>query len=110
MQRSVHNHNTYKYLELENPQYVDWEVTTVFYSACKLVDAQILQNNKRKPSNHLERNRLVKTEFPAIFEEYKYLYKLSISARYERDVDSGDKAHALNWYSTITNYLTSGAT
>ena len=105
MRKSVHDHDTYRYLELQNPQYTDWEITTIFYSACKLVDAQLVKNTKKRPSNHAERNRLVRTKFFEIHKEYYLLYRLSIMSRYDRNVGSGDKANALKWYRVIKSNL-----
>ena len=101
MGKSIHDYEVYEYLGLKNPQYLDWEITLIFYSACKFLDAEILKNGKKKPSNHVQRNRLVKTEFPAIYNQYSMLYKLSIVSRYVRDVEPGDKSDALKWYRAI---------
>ena len=109
MRQSIHNYDAHKYLELKNPQYVDWEINTIFYSACKLLDAHLVQNNRAKPSNHHKRGRLVEAEFPAISEEYQNLYELSMVSRYERSVGSDNKAHALKWYRVITDNFAPGA-
>ena len=104
MRKSIHNYDTYKYLELKNPQYLDWEITTIFYSACKLVDEQLVKKNI-KPSSHTQRNRLVMTKFSKICQEYRLLYQLSRMPRYGPRVRSSDKANALKWYSVIKSDL-----
>ena len=105
MQQSSHNYDAYKHIELANPKYIDWEINMLFYSACKLVDARLIRDNRAKPSNHRERNISVRTEFHSISKEYRRLYELSIASRYERSVDSEDKTHALEWHRAITNNL-----
>ena len=105
MRKSIHDYGVYEYLELKNPQYLDWEITLIFYSAGKFLDAALLKNGKKRPSNHVQRNRLVKTEFPAISNEYNMLYRLSIESRYERDVGSRDKSNALKLYRAIKSNL-----
>ncbi len=101
MRKSIHDYGVYEYLELKNPQYVDWEITLIFYSACKFLDAEILKSGKKKPLNHVQRNRLVKIEFPAISHKYNVLYRLSITSRYMHDVGSRDKSDALKLYRAI---------
>ena len=108
-QQSIHNYKVYKYLERESPLYIDWEITLIFYSSCKLLDAQIIKSKKLKPSNHFERNRMVKIEFPAIYKEYNHLYDISKISRYDRSVDSANKANALKWHHAIENAFTSHA-
>ena len=105
MRQSSHNYDAYKHIELTNPKYMDWEINMLFYSACKFVDARLIHDNGARLSSHRERNVSVRTKFPTISKEYRRLYELSIASRYERSVDSDDKAHALEWYRAITDSL-----
>ena len=106
-QQCIHNYKVYKHLKRESPLYIDWEITLIFYSSCKFLDAQIIKSKKLKPSNHFERNRMAETEFPAINKEYRQLYDISKVSRYDRSVGSADKANALNWPHAIENAFTS---
>ena len=63
------------------------------------------KKREKKPLNHVQRNRLVKTEFPAISNKYNTLYRLSIESRYERDVEPSDKSDALEWCRAIKSNL-----
>ena len=49
MRKSIHDYDVYEYLGLKNPQYLDWEITLIFYSACKFLDAALLKNGKKSP-------------------------------------------------------------
>ena len=99
-QKSAHNYGVYLYLNLKSPDYVDWEVILLFYSACKMIDAYFIKNGYRKPENHMERNRMVRTILVKIAKEYGKLYDLSKTARYDADVDARarDEAVALHAY------------
>lgn len=65
-QKSRHNYETYEYLNRKSPDYADWEVISLFYSACKLVDACRIRDGKTKLSNHMKRNSMVELDLPQI--------------------------------------------
>lgn len=104
-QKSAHNYCVYLYLNLKSPDYVDWEVILLFYSACKMIDAYFIKNGYDKPNNHVQRNRMVKTILPTIEKEYSKLYDLSRTARYEADVDARARDDAVALHARITSKL-----
>ena len=59
------------------------------------------KNGKKKALKPCPKKQVVKTEFPAISNQYNILYRLSIESRYERDVGSRDKSNALKLYHAI---------
>jgi len=80
--QSDHNINASDLMNSKNPRFVDWEVTTLFYSILHLVDKFFDQNGPRLPVNHQDRKRLVRDLLPAIYPDYHKLYSLSIRSRY----------------------------
>ena len=109
-QKSIHNYNACEYLRRESPTYIDWEITTIFYSACKLVDAHFIKRGRRKPSSHRQRNEMVKKHLHAVKDEYEELFGLSIIARYEGDVRQSDRDKATEWHRIIVDGLSSDTT
>lgn len=81
--QSDHNKDAYGFLHTENPSYVDWEVTTLFYAALHLVDGYFEKNGIQLPNSHRTRNHLVNKELNSLYPTYRKLYNLSLKARYE---------------------------
>ena len=104
-QKSAHNYDAYRYLRRKSPRYVDWEIIAIFYSACKMVDACLMEMGHDRPTNHKRRNDLVRSVLQMISDEYMNLYQLSIIARYEDDVGTSDRDDARAWHATIAKKL-----
>jgi len=104
--KSIHNFQTFQYLNQKNPTYLDWEIIVIFYSSCKLVDAFLISNHNTKPSDHFQRGRLIRSHIRQIWSSYRNLLILSKTARYDADVIDSDRIDALNWHAQISNVLT----
>lgn len=89
-----HNEDVVLYLGGVSPDYVDWQMTGLFYAALHYVDAyfvagqlagataQSLPRNLH-PRNHAERDQMVSRHLPAIQRTYRLLKDHSIDARYQ---------------------------
>src|SRR5690242_1671634 len=104
--KSIHNYDVHSYLTIKNPKYIDWEVTTIFYSALQLVDAYLLKIGQN-PVDHWSRNNMVKSFLNIINSDYRKLYGLSKKARYITDITPAEKNAAVVYYTNISNYLNS---
>ncbi len=59
--QSIHNKDASDFLNTKTPAYVDWEITSLFYSALHLVDAYCAKNQaEQQLSNHRERSKFVR--------------------------------------------------
>jgi hypothetical protein len=87
--------------------FMDWEVTTVFYSALHYVDAFLSTLTPPiHPRGHKYRRKIVSSYLRPIAYEYRKLNALSETARYRRYVvTSSDLALADKWYASIKNLL-----
>ena len=89
-----HNEEVVLYLGRVSPDYVDWQMTVLFYAALHYVDAyfaagqlggatvSLLPRNLH-PRNHAERDQLVSRHLPAVQRAYRLLKDHSIDARYQ---------------------------
>ena len=101
--QSNHNKNTYDFLHTKNPTHIDWEITTLFYSALHLVNNYFQKNNIIVSKTHKARNILVRKELFHIYSSYYKLYSLSISARYitGHQMQDSDRQIAVNIFSFL---------
>ena len=83
VEQSKHNIDSNRYLAKANPDYRDWEITTLFYSAIHLVNAYFLLATNKKPNTHDKRKKLIESELNSIYRDYYSLECLSRKARYE---------------------------
>jgi hypothetical protein len=103
LKKKSNNLDAYSCLNLKNPQFIDWEIVTVFYAALHLIDAYFAKNNIH-PTDHTDRRHLINnnTNLDPIRNDYKYLYLLSKTARYDRAVMSQKEIQsAITWLSNI---------
>ncbi len=80
--QSIHNKDTSDFLNTKTPAYIDWEITSLFYSALHLVNDYCDKNKMIPPSDHHERKEFVKNNLPSSYPSYKKLFDLSIKSRY----------------------------
>ncbi len=68
--------------------YLDWQVTVIFYTALHLIDAA-LASLGLSVSDHAERNRQVRSNesFAGVRRSYLDLYRISRITRYDADPD-----------------------
>ena len=64
------------------PEYDDWSITSMFYSALHLINAYCLARDIPLPNSHHARKEIVKNRLPQIREEYENLFDLSMQSRY----------------------------
>ena len=94
-----------EYLQIKTPQYRDWEVITLFYSALHLVERYCEVHGITIPKSHNEREETVSKWLDFIIVDYLNLYTLSKNARYESRINSTDLIDAQAYYSTIEHFI-----
>lgn len=104
-EKSQHNINTFEYLKKGTPEYLDWEINTLFYASCKMVDAYMIKIHHESPRHHRHRGELIELHLPQIESEYDNFYELSKHSRYQEDVIEADKSDALSYYGAIKTEL-----
>ena len=99
--QSKHNIDSNRYLVKANPDYPDWEITTLFYSAIHIVNAYLFLAVSKVPKSHYKRKELIKLELNSIYRDYCSLETLSQKARYRSsyqditpEVDKAKRCHA----------------
>jgi hypothetical protein len=87
LQQAEHNEALFSQLEVFSPQFLDWQVTTLFYAALHYVDAYLATAPPTgvHPDTHRDRLHLVETErnLRPIARDYRLLMTQSVQARYE---------------------------
>ena len=89
--------------------FVDWKITTLFYSLMHRIDAVLaLQGKGIHPNNHSERS--VHVDDPngalcSIRKEYRKLLNYSHASRYECDLSKVDYSKAQHAYMTALNWI-----
>jgi hypothetical protein len=81
LQQALHNRAFYN--TLTNPQYLDWSVNVLFYTALQYIDAYLATVNVH-PSNHADRLKWVSLEhnIKSVYGDYQRLKDESESGRY----------------------------
>lgn len=109
--KKQHDLDTNSLLAKHSPNYLDWEVITLFYSVLHHVDAAICKNRSTgtvipEPQNHKQRRKLIVKHFRPIAVDYKMLDVLSQWARYEEVAITPDiVSTAKSLYSNVVAYL-----
>ena len=90
-------------------QYTEWEIVTLFYASLHYVDAWLARNEGIHPKSHKQRRDFVMRidAFQPISEDYAFLYRLSIRARYEMEHLSIDAIRSieLNEFANIKRHI-----
>ena len=98
-------------LDTFEPEYTEWEVVILFYSALHHIEAYMDMREGCHSDNHSQRNRYIrKTEdFREIWPAYSYLYRISINARYEAMTFTAEEIRVLeaNQFDQIKQHLRS---
>ena len=96
--QSEYNRSVYEWMDESRPNLADWKVTVLFYSALHRVNYWFVTQTEKVPENHVERNRRVERELPAIFDDYRDLYTMSRRARYCEGfrTDTFNRGHAVD--------------
>lgn len=89
--QSAHNQGAQRYLS-ESSQYMDWEITALFYSVVHVID-EYLASIGKKPHSHDERRTLVRENLRHIYRDYRSLYILCRKVRYTIVFGSVKKKH-----------------
>ena len=80
--QSEHNKHFYVCIARDYKDLADWKTTVVFYSALHRVNYWLDVLTGQAPESHFERNRMVRRELPAVYDDYHALYRMSMEARY----------------------------
>ncbi len=80
--KSINNKNTLHYLNQKTPDYIEWEVIVIFYTALHLVNDYLHKNGIEFEKNHKGRKKAVKKELTDLYDSYVKLFDVSIRARY----------------------------
>ena len=75
------------------PEYNDWSITSMFYSALHLINEYCVNHNKCPPKNHAERRAMVKDTLPQIRAEFDNLCDLSMNSRYRKSYHNMGDPH-----------------
>lgn len=106
--QSAHNHDAQKQLSRCPSQYIDWEITTLFYSAVHVINGYLLSEIGITPHSHKERNELVEKEIKPIWPDYHTFYILCKKVRYSAEFDSvteGERQLALRLHNSICDHV-----
>lgn len=91
-------------------KYIDWEITTLFYSALHIINEYFYQRGIPLPDKHNERNPLIRSTLNQIYPEYHKLFISSIRTRYLVKYDRikpQERQDALNYFNTISSHIRS---
>jgi hypothetical protein len=106
-----HDLDTSTLLSRNSPNYLDWEVVTLFYSALHYVDSAICKKRLTgvpipEPSDHKHRRKLVVKHFRPIATDYSTLEGISRWARYQEVVITPTMVGtAQSLHSSIVTYV-----
>lgn len=106
-EQSAHNKNAHDLLGTRSPEYPDWQITALFYSALHLFNHHFELRGIRKPENHRQRYRLIARELPHTAKDYTKLKSLSEQARYggRAEISASSIRTAVKSYSEIVKHL-----
>ena len=77
------NRRFYEWLHASRPDDANgWKVAALLYSGLHRVNCRFAGQEGEAPKSHVERNRRVERDLPQVFDDYKPLYQMSMSARY----------------------------
>jgi len=99
-----HNVNTQKHLQKNNPEFIDWEITCLFYAAVQLVNEYLRHRGLKIPMTHKERNPLVKKLLAEIYPDFWKLYSISLQTRYTSSFNTfneNNRNAVKTWFSNI---------
>jgi hypothetical protein len=66
---------------IDKTLFPDWVVTVAFYKAVHLAESLLVRKGRRSGS-HVQRNGILKRQFPSVWMQYHPLYNQSRAARY----------------------------
>jgi len=109
--KKQHDKDTNSLLVIHSPNYSDWEVITLFYSAMHHVDAAICKIRSTgiqipEPIDHKHRRKIVAKHLGRVATEYGMLESISQWARYQEVAISNEIVDAAkSLYSDVISYL-----
>ena len=105
--QSAHNKNAFDFLATKEPEYLDWQITALFYAALHSFKRHLELSGAKLPTSHGERSKMVKIRLPTIWGAYKNLQTLSEQSRYggRGQVSDASLKSALRSYSQIMDRL-----
>lgn len=103
------NEDLYNHLAQVAPQFVDWQITALFYAALHYIDAYLAIKSVH-PNNHEERNQYMGmvSHLKPIYVQYQDLQNRSRDARYELSaIRAGYQQDLYNQqFTKIRNHIT----
>ena len=105
--QSAHNKKAHDFLGSGYPEYLDWQITTLFYSALHLFNHHFALRGIKMPDNHRARTRAIERELPSTLKAYLGLKSLSEQSRYggRAEITARSLKSALELYSEIAKRL-----
>lgn len=82
LHQSRHNRSFSDFVTHSEPQFGDWAVTGLFYSALHQVERYAFAKLSKHNHGHKEREQFVSRFLRPIFSAYRDLYDMSLDARY----------------------------
>lgn len=114
LSKAERNENLYRdlcRLEYTEPEYTEWEVVALFYSLLHYVEAYRVVRERQNSNNHSDRNKFVweSADSREIWHAYSYIYRLSMTARYEVVSFSTEEVRRIeiNQYAAIRQHVRS---
>ena len=114
LRKAERNENLYRdlcRLEHTEPEYTEWEVVALFYSLLHYVEAYRVVRERQNSDNHSDRNRFIweSADLREIWHAYSYIYRLSMTARYEVVPFSAEEVRhiEINQYAAIRQHVRS---
>jgi hypothetical protein len=101
IQRAESNESFFQSFNLSSTSYLDWAVTSLFYSALHYIDAGLHEHRPRShpsgihPQSHEEHTPAVRSNFPSIYRSYRELKERSEDARYYLKAFTPEEVHGL---------------
>lgn len=114
LSKAERNENLYRdlcSLESTEPEYTEWEVVALFYSLLHHVEAYRVVRERQNSDNYSDRNRFIweSADLREIWPSYSYIYRLSMTARYEVVSFSAEEVRhiEINQYAAIKGHVRS---
>lgn len=110
VKQSAHNINTQNYLNDKNPEFVDWEINTIYYATIHLIDQYFITKHGTLPYDRENRKFLVNTLLQTIYPHFDRLLTYSTTSRYATSYDKitpAERKDAGDAWTAISTFIIS---
>jgi hypothetical protein len=105
--KKVHDFSASNFLATSPNKFLDWEITTLFYSVLHHVDSYLSNAwGIENVLDHDQRKEYVSSFLPTIKKVYLLLYYMSRHARYDSTIGTSELAKAKSYYAQVRCVLT----